>query len=1176
MVFSQNVMKKNKNIYINKETHTNITNISNAFSLREIKSNSKIKRNVNIIFENKYMKLFILINLFYQILSIKKTNFLEINFSNITLKLKGIGQHQIMGDLRENYAFLKAYYPNYIYINGEIQNIVNYSYYFNQTDNLVQLVWNDAINFTKYMFYDCTNIIEIDLSNFDSSKVTDMYYMFANCRSLTSINFSNIKTSQVTSMGCLFWNCSSMTSFNLSDFDTSKVTSMASMFSGCSSLTYLNLSNFDTTKLSYMPSMFRNCSSLTSVDLSSFDTTQVTYMDNMFLGCSALTSLNLYNFYTPRLLYMSNMFAGCINLEYINMKNFDSFNLAISNDIFDGVPENIIVAVQGNMEKILNQLDDKKCFQRLWIDDWKSRQKLIIDGTRTCVDSCDNDTTYKYEYNGKCYKNCSNGFLTDESGNIINKCKCELGKCLSCSSVALLKDLCNKCNTNFFPMENDPSSIGEYFNCYKEINGYYLDERKKLFRKCYETCQTCEREGDQNNHNCLTCNSDYPKEKNVNNYKNCYNEIHQGGENDDNEKTITIETNQTKEKEQDNYTKDNDYYDYMLKKIETYFTSENYNTSKIDKGEDEIIEANLLSFSLTSIRNQKNIINMDKNETAVDLGPCEDILRKYYKISYNENLYIKKIDIHQEGMKIPRIEFDIYYHKTEKNLTKLNLSLCENSQIYISIPLIISENIDELNSSSGYYNDNCYIVTSESGTYIILNDRKNEFIEKNKTVCQEDCVFSEYDNSFKKVKCSCKGKVASLSFALMKLNKTKLFQNFKDIKNIANIKILPCYKQLFSKKGFIFNIGCFIIILIIIFHIICAILFYTKQLKILENKIDDIILGITNFELIKEQKDKENKKEAENNSKNDINIESKKKIKKKKKIEKSDVNNPENKDEEINDINLGNKEDKIESKIKKIKTKKRKIKSNLITENYNKDNETIKIEKIMELKDDEINVLSYESAIEYDKRSYCIYYLSLIKTKHNLIFSFFYNNDYNSQIIKINLFVIGFSIDYTVNGLFFNDDTMHEIYKSQGSFDFEYQLPQIIYSSLISLILGTLLKLLALSNDAILEFKQDKSGENINEKGMNLKKKLRIKFILYFIIGFIFLLFFWYYISMFGAIYRNTQYHLLKDTLISFAMSLVFPFGIYLLPGLFRIPALSAQKRIKKYFYNFSKILQIL
>ena len=247
----------------------------------------------------------------------------------------------------------------------------------------------------------------------------------------------------------------------------------------------------------------------------------------------------------------------------------------------------------------------------------------------------------------------------------------------------------------------------------------------------------------------------------------------------------------------------------------------------------------------------------------------------------------------------------------------------------------------------------------------------------------------------------------------------------------------------------------------------------------------------------------------------------------------------------------------------------------MITENYNKENEIIKVEKIMELKDDEINALSYESALEYDKRTYCIYYISLIKTQHNLIFSFFYNNDYNSRIIKINLFVIGFSIDYTVNGLFFSDDTIHEIYKSQGSFDFEYQLPQIVYSTLISLILCTLLKLLALSNNAILEFKQDKSSENIKERGNTLKKKLRIKFILFFIFGFIFLLFFLYYLSMFGAIYKNTQYHLLKDTLVSFALSLLLPFGIYLFPGLFRIPALSAQKRNKNCFYNFSKILQI-
>ena len=61
---------------------------------------------------------------------------------------------------------------------------------------------------------------------------------------------------------------------------------------------------------------------------------------------------------------------------------------------------------------------------------------------------------------------------------------------------------------------------------------------------------------------------------------------------------------------------------------------------------------------------------------------------------------------------------------------------------------------------------------------------------------------------------------------------------------------------------------------------------------------------------------------------------------------------------------------------------------------------------------------------------------------------------------------------------------------------------------------------------------------------------------------------------MFGAIYLNTQFHLLKDTLISFGLSLLYPFGIYLLPGFFRIPALSKHKNKKKYLYQFSKILQ--
>ena len=115
---------------------------------------------------------------------------------------------------------------------------------------------------------------------------------------------------------------------------------------------------------------------------------------------------------------------------------------------------------------------------------------------------------------------------------------------------------------------------------------------------------------------------------------------------------------------------------------------------------------------------------------------------------------------------------------------------------------------------------------------------------------------------------------------------------------------------------------------------------------------------------------------------------------------------------------------------------------------------------------------------------------------------------------------------------------------------------------------------LALTNDAILNFKNDNSVININKRKKELLKLLIIKFTLYFLISFLFLLFFWYYISIFDVIYKNTQIHLLKDTLMSIRLSLILPFSIYLLPGIFRIPSLSSKNKKRKCLYNFGNILQ--
>ena len=75
----------------------------------------------------------------------------------------------------------------------------------------------------------------------------------------------------------------------------------------------------------------------------------------------------------------------------------------------------------------------------------------------------------------------------------------------------------------------------------------------------------------------------------------------------------------------------------------------------------------------------------------------------------------------------------------------------------------------------------------------------------------------------------------------MKINKTKLYQNFIDFKNIANVKFLVCFENLFSKIGLIKNIGSYILILIFFLHIVFIIVFFNNQLIKIKKKIKDII-----------------------------------------------------------------------------------------------------------------------------------------------------------------------------------------------------------------------------------------------------------------------------------------------------------------------------------------------
>ncbi len=161
----------------------------------------------------------------------------------------------------------------------------------------------------------------IDLSNLDTSYVTDMNYMFDGMSHLENITFGEkFDTSNVTNMNQMFatWDgVSQLKTINLSSFKTSKVTNMSGMFAGLTELTELDLSNFDTSSVTNMGQMFEGLSKITELDLSNFDTSNVTSMSAMFNKCSSLKALDLSNFNTKKVTGMVNMFLNTTNLQTI-------------------------------------------------------------------------------------------------------------------------------------------------------------------------------------------------------------------------------------------------------------------------------------------------------------------------------------------------------------------------------------------------------------------------------------------------------------------------------------------------------------------------------------------------------------------------------------------------------------------------------------------------------------------------------------------------------------------------------------------------------------------------------------------------------------------------------------------------------------------------------------------
>ena len=871
---------------------------------------------------------------------------------------------------------------------------------------------------------------------------------------------------------------------------------------------------------------FSGISNATEIDLSQLNT-PLTLANNLFNHCISLVSINLSNLDTSQLTSMGHFFSGCHSLVSLDLSNFDTSNVIWIDNMFKDCYSLTSLNLQNF--NINNSVVVDNMFQNCRSLTTLNLSNFIIKGNDIISGmfiGCWNLT----------YLNIKNFFIPEHPRhlvieNIIRN---------TTKNIVICLDINNQKEAYSMLDVDDQNCVN------LDCSANWILNRKKIVdsdNSCIDNCSSVsqyEYEG--------KCYQTCPNGTFLNLLEQC-------------EKEELIIENKTK-------TKICEIEKFFLGKCKNNFISKsdkgvfknniitaikngsltNLLKVKINKGNNLIIGEGNEVYLISTLMNQMDLENL----TSINFSECEKLLRGDSE-DKNEEIYIFRIDHKIEGYIIPVIEYVIFY----ENGTFLNLDKCNNINSEFFIPVNINDQeLFKHDPSSDYYNDECSKYKTENGIDMTIYDRKNDYNINNLSLCEANCTFIGYNSSTSKAECQCKTKSYFLS--IDDLSQDNLLNKLDNEEKKTNLILMKCYNLISSEESIKSNTGFYLIGIIIILFIIVMILFCIKGYNSLENKIDEII----------HIKFKKNEKS------------------------KSIIYHLKTQSRRPNKSNTKKQKHSLSSNSKNIlmnknnKTSRKKI--SVLTRSNKEDKNKAYKDFIKSTNDYELNNLSFEMALLYDKRSFCEYYCSLIRTKQLVFFSFCDFNDYNSGIIKKFIFFLSFALHYTVNALFFTDKTMHQIYQDEGKYNIIYQLPFCTYSAIIStIILRIILSTLVLTEKNVLEVKSQKSKNSAILKKKKILKCIIIKYAIFSILNLMLLITFWYYLTCFNALYENTQINLIINSVISFTISSIYPFLINIVPAFFRNDILYKRpikkEKLKKndledlkYIYKISKWLQLL
>ena len=492
-----------------------------------------------------------------------------------------------------------------------------------------------------------------------------------------------------------------------------------------------------------------------------------------------------------------------------------------------------------------------------------------LTGDMYCL-NCINDYYFIYGEN-KCYNFTlltGNKYYFNANDSKFHKCYYTCSECLNFEPNET-NHFCIKCISRYYFIENTN-------NCYnKSISeqGYYLDnsyigEGRKLFKKCYKSCKTCEwgiilnSSTNEENHNCKECADNYYRLENDSYSNNCY----------DNETINTLKDLKNNLNNLfDSDITENDIINQIRNDIASYV-----NSSKVING------SNFLAVVLSS-DNMNPEEQLKNGISAVDLGNCTNVIKEFYNIPKEENLIILNMETKNESNNNADKSFNLGKNTQieiyDYSGRKLNLSVCKEDikvMKYIgdiegqldmdSAKSLSNQGIDVFNANDKFFNDICHPYENSDGKDIVLNDRRNELYQDAK-FCQDGCTYNGINYILKAANCICNSSLLQVEenkTNIEKESKENKFQSLTEsfISNLIdfNFDVLRCYNLALNTKILIHNIGFYCLSFMFVLQIIFFFVYLIKKVKPLKTFM--LIFQINNMNNYQNEKILKNNIEA--------------------------------------------------------------------------------------------------------------------------------------------------------------------------------------------------------------------------------------------------------------------------------------------------------------------------